>query len=172
MTDFLEILKYVIPSLVVLASCWIILENQLKQERLKNEEVKSLETHKVLLPLRLQAYERLTLLLERISPESLLMRHTLGNSTANQLHTELLSAIRAEYDHNLSQQIYVSPKAWDAVTLARTQIIQIINLSADGLQPNATSFDLSRKIFEHCASHSKLPTQTALEVLRHEVGLM
>jgi hypothetical protein len=170
MVQILEILKYVIPALIVLASCWLILRSLLRTEKIKQDSLLAVETHKYMLPLRLQAYERFTLLLERITPESLLMRHSDVSTSARALHTALLAAIRAEYEHNMSQQIYVDAKVWDAVVLARTQITQIINLSADGLDASATSFDLSRKIFEHCATHSKLPTQTALEVIRNVVG--
>ena len=170
MDQILEIVKYVVPALVVVLSSWLILRNQSKAEEQKQKEAIALETHKFMLPLRLQAYERLSLLLERISPESLLMRHSGSNMLSHQLHTELLSSIRAEYEHNMSQQIYVTPKVWDAVLLARTQTIQIINLSATAVDATASSFDLSKKIIEHCATHSKLPTVVALETLRTEVG--
>ena len=103
---------------------------------------------KTVLPIRLQAYERLALLLERISPESIIMRVNKPGMTAKQLHSELLSSIRAEFDHNISQQVYISNEAWEHVTSARGKVIHLINTAADQVKDEATALILSQQIYE------------------------
>ncbi len=120
-------------------------------------------------PIRLQAYERMTLLLERISPESLIMRLQHPAMTAKQLQSDMLSAIRSEFDHNLSQQIYISTNAWEVIKNTRENIVKIINTAGDRLKPEASALDFSRVIFEMLMTFEKKPTSVALDFLKSEV---
>ncbi|MGC8803313.1 MAG: hypothetical protein ACP5PS_06020 [Bacteroidales bacterium] len=128
-----------------------------------------LKNHEIILPLRLQAYERLTLMLERISPESLLTRHNQTGLTAMQLHTLLLTSIRNEFEHNLSQQVYVSAKAWELVKNARHQITVLINGAAQQTNPSTPALELCKKILENVGEYEKLPTTVAIEFMKKEV---
>jgi hypothetical protein len=128
-----------------------------------------IKNQEILLPLRLQAYERLTLMLERISPDSLLTRHNQAGLTSRQLQTILITSLRNEYEHNLSQQVYISQKAWEIVKNAKNQITVIINTSAQQTNSNAPSIELSKKILESAGEYEKLPTTIALEYLKKEI---
>ncbi len=97
-----------------------------------------LQTVKTITPIKLQAYERIVLFLERISTESLIMRTVKPGMTAQQLHSALIANIRSEYEHNLSQQIYMSNEAWEMVKNAKGTVIRIINNIATKLPPTAT----------------------------------
>jgi hypothetical protein len=95
-------------------------------------------------PLQLQAYERLTILTERISLKGLVARLPAGGLTAKQYQ----ESIRTEYDYNLSQQLYVSAQAWQAISNLKEQNIFIINQLSSTLPPEATGIDLAKRILE------------------------
>lgn len=98
--------------------------------------------------LRLQAYERLVILAERISLPSLLSRIPAGDLSVRQIQAVWIENIRQEFDYNLSQQIYVSPQVWQAVSNLREQNIFIINQMAQSLEPGMPGSLLSRNIAE------------------------
>ncbi len=169
--ELLEIIKYLIPSLVVFAtsyfSIYLFLSNETKKKQLDVKSV-SLET---ILPIKLQAYERLVLFLERISPNSLILRvHQSGNTALN-FQSALINTIREEFEHNLSQQLYISSSAWELIKSAKEEVVSIINTAAAKLSENefASSDDLSRKIFEISVQMEKMPTAKALEKLKIEI---
>jgi hypothetical protein len=128
-----------------------------------------LKNHEITIPLRLQAYERIILFLERISIDSLLVRYNTQGAKSRQLHTDLLAAIRNEYEHNISQQVYISPKAWEMVKNARSQIVKVINTAAEQTDNAAPAIELSKKIIEGIGEFPKSPTQTAIDFVKNEV---
>lgn len=127
------------------------------------------EKFKMLYPLKLQAYERLVLFLERIEPSNLVMRNNTGNKKYNELHSTLVNTILEEFEHNAAQQIYVSENAWNLTKQAKEETINILNISANELENNASSADLSRKIFEKMMLVQKSPSQIALDYIREEL---
>jgi len=136
-------------------------EKQRKQElRVKFSE----ET----LPLRLQAYERIILFLERVKPESMVMRLAQNNMTTTDLHRALLENIREEFDHNLSQQIYVSSEAWSMVVAARQSIIQLVSSTADDVRPDASYMEYATDLLEEFASSSDDPIKLAIQYIQTE----
>ena len=168
--DFtLDIVKYTLPALIVFLTAYVLIRGFFRndQERRNRELAESFRD--TTLPMRLQAYERLALLLERISPESLVMRVNQPNMTAKQLQGELIASIRAEFEHNLSQQIYISSEAWEMIRTARGNVINIINTAADMVKEDATAITLSQKIFEQAVQLKSPPVQEALEFLKAEV---
>ena len=127
------------------------------------------QDHATLLPLRLQAYERLVLFLERIHPSNLVMRLNSPDSSAVQLQSAMVRAIREEFEYNLSQQLYVSANAWEQVKNAKEATIALINHAASGLPETAVSADLVKKVFDVAISRGKLPLEATLEDLKKEV---
>ena len=99
-------------------------------------------------PLQLQAYERLTILAERISLKGLVARLPAGGFTARQYQGLLQESIKTEYEYNLSQQLYVSAQAWQAVSNLKEQNIFIVNQLSSTLPPEATGIDLAKRILE------------------------
>ncbi len=169
MSEVFEILKYTIPAIIVLITTVIIVKQMIKNDQSRrNYEIIS-KNQQAITPIRLQAYERLTLLLERLSPESLIMRTNKPNMTAKQLQSELLSTIRSEFDHNVSQQIYVSPQVWEIIKNSRAKITQLINSTASRVKPDAPAIHLSKIILEDLMTQEKSPTSLALEALKKEI---
>ena len=169
MDVFLELLKYTLPALVVFATAFIMFRGFIRNEENRIQKELSDRNRKTVLPIRLQAYERLALLLERISPESIIMRINKPGMTAKQLHTELLASIRSEFDHNISQQVYISNEAWELIINARGNIINLINTAADQVKDEATALTLSQKIFEQTLQLKNQPISGAMEFLKKEM---
>jgi hypothetical protein len=141
-----------------------------EQERLREEYRRN--TSSLVLPARLQAYERMVLFLERISPDSLVLRAHKNEMTAHQLHVEILKMIKTEYEHNLSQQIYISASAWTLIKNAKEEILKAINIASTKISDNASGLELGRVIIEVSSQVNILPNQIALEYLKKEVGLL
>jgi hypothetical protein len=169
MSEILEILKYTIPALIVFLSSWLILKQLIKNDQHKRNYEMVIKNQQITTPIRLQAYERFALLLERISPESLIMRLNKPKMTTQQLQTELLNNIRSEFDHNVSQQIYITPQTWEIIKSTRTNIIKLINTATKRIKPNAPAYELGKAILEDLMLLEKSPINIALEVLKKEV---
>lgn len=168
MEQFLEILKYVLPSLVVLATSYLLVERFIENERNHRNMVYRRESQGLTTPVRLQAYERLVLFLERISTNALIMRVHKSGMSAKLLQAELLKAIRTEYEHNLSQQIYISPAAWELIKNAKEETIKLINTAAINVPEEASGVDLGKLVLEVSMKIDKMPTQVAIDFLKQE----
>lgn len=170
METFADILKITIPALIVFFTAWVLLRNMIKNDQDKRRQELLLQNSRVVTPIKLQAYERIILFLERISFESMLVRVSTSDMTALTLHTTLLSTIRSEYEHNLSQQIYMSQQAWEVVRNARSNMIKIINSEAEKLPQNSTGMDLSKRLFEKIMELEQEPTRVAIDFIKAEVA--
>ncbi|MFP4042124.1 MAG: hypothetical protein ACLFPH_06815 [Bacteroidales bacterium] len=165
----LEILKYTIPALIVFFTAFYTLRMLIKNDQKKRNYELVLKNKSLITPIRLQAYERLTLFLERISPDALVMRLNKENRTVNQLQNEMLKTIRSEFDHNLSQQIYVSPKAWLMVKHARENTVKLINTTVQEMKPGEPAIKLSRVLLQKVMEEGQSPTKKAVQYLKEEV---
>ncbi|MFC2136888.1 hypothetical protein ACFLTE_01810 [Bacteroidota bacterium] len=169
--EILEVLKYTLPALIVFFTAYLLLRSYLKNdEKRRRHELKVANLGKIT-PVKLQAYERIVLFLERISPETLILRLNEPNITSSQFQENMLISIRAEFEHNLSQQIYISNKAWEVVKSAKSNIIKIINNSAEKVKPDSLSFELSKVILESMMEVNKSPTGVAIEFLKQEMEI-
>ncbi|MFP4064185.1 MAG: hypothetical protein ACLFN2_01865 [Bacteroidales bacterium] len=166
MGDFFYILRYAIPSVVVFATAYYLLKEFFQQENKRRRYDLAAERMRVSLPLRLQAYERLILFLERISLNNLIMRIYRPEWSARELQKNLVQHIRDEYAHNLSQQLYVSSHAWELINQAYEEAIGQINSLGASLEEGATATDFSKKLLE--ADLKKDATQQAMEYLKSE----
>jgi hypothetical protein len=125
--------------------------------------------HVDLQALRLQACERLILLMERINPTELALRYNHRAGTVADLQLFLLNAVREETAHNYAQQLYVSNAAWAQVTAARNTIMNLINQSAGALQPGDPAVALSKKIIDSAAVLDPQPTLNAIKAIKAEI---
>jgi hypothetical protein len=166
--EILEILKYTLPALIVLIISYLLIKMMLRNDSDRRNKEIILQNQKTITPLRLQAYERAILLLERISLESLILRVNKHGLTSQQLQGEMLSAIRAEFEHNLSQQIYMSPQAWEVIKNARINTVKLINTSAGNVKPGAPALEFSTYLLERIMEMEKPPTQVAIDYLKKE----
>ncbi|MBT1700757.1 hypothetical protein KK083_27955 [Fulvivirgaceae bacterium PWU4] len=169
MDALIEFGKILIPASVVLYAAYLMVRSFTQKEiELKKLEVRgrSIET---VLPSRLHAYERMTLFLERMAPQNLLVRLNTATVPAREFHHLLLAEVRNEYNHNVSQQVYIGEAVWELIKNAKEDLIVTINDSASEVGENATSLDLAKKIFEKNMLKTVDPLAHALSQLKQEI---
>lgn len=169
MNALLEFGKILIPASIVLYAVYLIVRSFIQREiELKKLDVRgrSIET---ILPARLQAYERMILFLERISPQNLLIRLNNPGFSARDFQKILLDEVRNEYNHNVSQQVYMSEEVWSQIKNAKEDLIIMINESATGMPLEATSIDLAKKVFQMTMDKKVDLINHALSELKKEI---
>ena len=164
-----EVLKFLLPAVVLYFIARLFVQSYLKNEERKREEIKSAGSNQITLPLRLQAYERLILLLERITPAQAINRALQPGMTAFHLQMLLIQNIREEFEHNVAQQIYVSPSGWALIKSAREETIRLINTCAGETDAGAGGSELAKIILERWAQLDQNPVQLAIDQLKAEV---
>lgn len=169
MDNYLELLKYTLPSIVVFLTAYLLVRSLLTTAEKKNKQEQYLNTMRMTLPIKLQAYERAILFLERISPNSLIKRLHKKDMTVADLQSRMIAAINAEFEHNVSQQLYMSHQAWQMVVKAKENTIKLINTYASQIKPDVSSITLSKNILEAIIEMDQLPTNVAIEFLKKEV---
>jgi hypothetical protein len=169
MDVLVEFGKILIPASIVLYAAYLLVRTFTQKEiDLKKLEVRSRSIETVL-PNRLHAYERMVLFLERMSPQNLLVRLNTGVMSAREFHQTLLAEVRNEYNHNVSQQVYISEEVWELIKSAKEDLIVTINDSANEMGAESTSLDLAKKIFEKTIMKSADPLSHALSQLKQEI---
>lgn len=168
METFLDILKYVLPSVITFLTAYFLVKKFL--ERDYNEKLATMksENQKMITPLRLQAYERLILLMERTNLSDLITRTHKSGMSARMLHNELLKTIRNEFDHNIAQQLYVTNKSWDSLKTAKEETIKTINIAASHVSDTAPAMELVNVLFDIITKVERLPTEIATDILKME----
>lgn len=126
-------------------------------------------TRQQVLPLRLTAFERCILFAERANPQHLIPRSDATNKTVRQFHMQLVQELRAEFEHNLTQQLYMSEDTWAEIISLRESVITMIHKCAASLQENAPAHELARKVLEQNAMLPVPINQNALSTLKSEV---
>lgn len=173
---FLDFLKLVLPAAIVLVAMYMTVKTfvnkdfELAQKNFEQRIVDyKIENSKVVLPLKLQAYERICLFLERISLNNLLIRVNDPAFTAGQLQQKINMDVRDELNHNLSQQIYLSDDAWTLVKRTQEEIITIVNKAAEKVDRNERGIELAKKIFEEVLERQNNPCEVALKFIKDEL---
>jgi len=169
MDAFIDFIKILVPASVVLYAAYLLVRTFVQKEvDLKRLEVRG-KSIELVLPNRLQAYERMALFLERVSPQNLLVRLNISGMPSREFHQLLLSEIRNEYNHNVAQQVYLSENVWNLIKNAKEDLILSINDAAGEMSMESTSLDLSRKIFEKSINKQVDPIAHALVELKKEI---
>ena len=164
-----DLLKITIPAVLVLYSTYLMVRSYFSKQMDELHLTLRHKNQETVLPVRMQAYERVCLLLERITPNNLIPRVNEKEMTAGQLQAVMVSEIRSEMNHNLSQQVYMSDDAWIYVKSAVEQQISMIKESANELPGDATSLDLARKVFEKNMANQTDTISGALTFIKSEI---
>lgn len=127
------------------------------------------DNNKALSSLRVTAYERITIMLERITPTALVMRQNVGVSSAAMLQLELIKSIREEYEHNVSLQLYVSSETWDRVKRAKDETTDLIKVAFTRVLPESAGVELGKEIFKLEAAEGNAAIREALFAIRAEM---
>jgi hypothetical protein len=164
----IEILKYCIPALCVLLATWLVMRHFYKNEAEKRLWELKHAAQKEISPVRLRAYERLALLLERTTPEHMLLGLNIAEMSVLQLQQHLVRTIRLEHEHNASQQVYVSEQVWAMVQNAKEQTMAFVNSMAQQLPPESTALDYAKVLITAYSSNGETPNEVALHALKKE----
>ncbi len=169
MNTLIEFFKIIIPTILALLVAYLIINKILDNEKKRLEAELKKTNAQIVTPIKIQAYERFVLLLERIHPNHLVLRMHHAKMTNNDLQKALVQSVKSEFEHNLSQQIYVSNKAWELIKNAKEEIIQIINITSLKVLPNDNSGELAKLILNVVGNlNKKLPNEVAIEFLKLE----
>jgi len=165
----LDILKYTIAGLGIVWIAFYLIKPYLERD----EKIQMLEFRRTIsnqtLPLRLQAYERLVLFIERINPGNMLLRMNATAYSAHELYGLIVEDIRNEYQHNITQQIYVSSRAWGVIKHVKEDTLGIVNSAIRSLPETATGLDLSKTILGHLAQLEDNPYELGASMLRKDL---
>lgn len=165
----LDLVKYTLPAVVVLISSYLIVQKFLVSQVQRKQLAIFHDAQDATLRLRLQAYERLILFIERISPRQMIPRIYDPSMTVSDLQHGILVTIRAEFEHNMSQQIYVSRNVWETVKNVKEQEMSMVNGIAKTLRPDAPANELHARILEYVLKvEGQLPTDVALQIINEE----
>lgn len=132
------------------------------------KEEKHVPVNAAILPLQLQAYERMALYVDRITPQSLIGRIYQPGLSAVDMQIAMVQHIKAEYEHNVAQQIYVSAMTWEAVKTLKEQTISVINQVAVQLSPDAPAMDLNKQILEVFLQSGESPAELTAQIINAE----
>jgi hypothetical protein len=171
MNTFVELLKIILPATAVFLAAYFVVRRFLDNEQKRREYELKKATIGSITPQKIQAYERLVIFLERIHPSNLVIRVNKHGHTSRQLHHELIQAIKTEYEHNLSQQIFVSYGAWELVKNAKEELIKLINIAATKVPHDANSNELAMMVLNITANlDKKMPSEIALDFIKKEIS--
>ncbi|VAW23089.1 FIG00652545: hypothetical protein [hydrothermal vent metagenome] len=166
-SKIIDLLSYTIPSIVTGLIAYYFFLNHTRTEEKKLKILALKENQKYSLPIKLQAYERMTLFLERINPSKLLIRITSVNNDKNSYTISLINTIEQEFEHNLAQQIYISKQCWDVIITSKNATIQLIKrISEDDAVKTAQEL---REVILQNMLNTTPPSFTALAFIKEEV---
>lgn len=166
----IELFLYAIPALITGLIAFFFFKQFIENENRRRAFLLQKDLQKEALPIRLQAYERMALFLERIRPSKLLIRVAPTSPNKEQYEALLIASIEQEFEHNLSQQIYLSDKCWNIITAAKNATIQLIR-KASMLEKTDTANKLREVVLTEMMEKNS-PSSTALSYIKQEVSEM
>ena len=163
----MELLSYSIPSVVtgVVAYYFFLAHTKNEERKLRLSLLK--ENQKQSLPIKLQAYERMALFLERINPSKLVLRITSVNNDINAYSQSLINTIEQEFEHNLAQQIYISDQCWSVILSAKNATLYMIKKTAE--EETVTNAQELREAMIKRILSDTAPSSSALTFIKDEV---
>lgn len=183
MENIISLLLLFFSSLLIALVVYIMMKHFLKQNlqqmeflnkeqellRLRLEIERKQNTEKTSMAIRFQASERMALFLERINPPNLLPRVLTPGQTASGLQAQLHRSIRDEYEHNLSQQLYISDASWVLVQKAKEEVVSLVNLVASKVKPDEDGGKFASEMLSIGFAAKDNPIDRALNGLKNEI---
>lgn len=169
-TRIIELILYTVPAIITGLVAYFFFKMHTDNEEGRRRYVIHKEAQKTAMPLRLQAYERLVLFMERINPAKLLIRLTPQSSNKHDYEEYIIAQIEQEFEHNLTQQIYISPESWDIITTAKNATIQTIRKT--NMSERVDSANKLREVMLTDLFEKQSPSSVAIAYLKNEVAGM
>ncbi len=162
-----QLFAYLLPAVVTGAVAFYFFRLHTNNEEGRRRYLLHKDSQKNTLPIRLQAYERMALFLERISIPSLVVRVAPISTNKNDYENLLVRSIENEFDHNLSQQIYLSDECWNIIKAAKSATIQAIRKAG---MSQSDSADKLREDILNETMDKQSPSATALSFVKKEIS--
>lgn len=164
-----DILKYAIAGLIVFFTGFYVVRTYYDKLKMIGllELKKNTQGHT--LPLRLQAYERMVLFVERINPANMLVRLYVSEISASEMQRLIVSEIRTEFQHNISQQLYTSNQTWLIVKRLKDDTVTLINSAGKSLPANASALELNKAVLIHLSQLEENPYDSALTIIKQDI---
>ncbi len=167
----IHLIYFIIPALLVFGITYFLMQKMMtEQQKLRILELKKQQNEQIT-PIRLQAYERLTLFLDRTSLDNLVLKLSKRGQSANQLRHELMQTVQSEYNHNISQQIYVSNEAWEMITAVKEQVLNTVENCYAECDDTESGPGLGKKILTKLMDGKTISTQRAIQLLKKEIEI-
>ena len=167
-TKILELLSYTLPAIVTGLVAYYFFDLHTKNEEGRRRYLLNKEAQKNALPLRLQAYERMSLYMERINPTKLLIRIAPISNDKNDYENLIIAHIEQEFEHNLTQQIYMTDECWTIIVTAKNATIQMIRKA--NMSDRVDNADKLREVVISDLMEKQSPSNAALAFIKNEVG--
>ncbi len=164
-----DFLKIVLPAALVLYAVYMVLRSIGSREGEKYQNDLKLKGREIAFPIRLQAYERLILFLERVNLANIISRMDKSKLNTVMMYNQILSEVRDEYNHNLSQQVYVSDKAWSLLTNSKERTIAFVNKVYSESNPEAEARIFAKSILDKMIAENQDLTGEAIQFLKEEI---
>jgi len=166
----IDLFLFAIPSLITGLIAYYFFKEHTKNEDGRRRYLLHKDMQVNAMPLRLQAYERMAIFLERITPSKLLIRVAPLSSNKEDYESLLIASIEQEFEHNLSQQIYISDDCWNIATAAKNATIQLIRKAS--LLEKTDSANKLREVVLTEMMEKRAPSDAALSYIKQEVSEM
>ncbi len=167
-TIITEIIAYTLPSLITGGVAYFLFDSHFKDQQNTRKWLLQKDHQAATLPIRLQAYERMTLFMERINPSQLFVRITPLSEDKNDYRNFVIAQIEQEFEHNIAQQIYISEKCWSIIVTAKNATIQMVRMAA--ANEKVTDANSLREIIISDLLDKPSPSSAALAFIKNEVG--
>ena len=164
-TKLIELLSYTLPAIITGFVAYYFFNLHTKNEEGRRRYLLNKDTQKDALPLRLQAFERMTLFLERINPGKLLIRISPNSDNKNDYENLLISSIEQEFEHNLTQQIYMSDECWTVIVTAKNATIQMIRRT--NMSDRVDTANKLREVIMNDLMDKQSPSSVALSYIKN-----
>lgn len=168
----LEVLKYTLPALIVWATVYFMAKNYMQQQWNEQMQRQRLSLRKESIPMKIQALERLSLFCERIQPSQVVSRVRNHEMDAKTLGRAMLIAVQKEYEHNVTQQIYVSDPLWEIIYIAKNEVLNLITECMDEVSGDASGGELASRVIQKESSWQLNPARQALQAIRKEASVI
>lgn len=165
-TNIIEIVAYTIPSIITGGVAYFLFQAHFKDQQKTRRWLIQKDNQKIALPLRLQAYERMALFMERINPSQLMVRINPVSNNKNDYENYIIAHIEQEFEHNIAQQIYISDQCWAVILTAKNATIQMIRAAAKNEKVN--NADELRTFVISELLEKNPPSNTALAFIKNE----
>ncbi|MCB0495754.1 MAG: hypothetical protein KDC79_06435 [Cyclobacteriaceae bacterium] len=170
MESFVEIVKIVLPAALVMYGMFIAIRSMISKDLVAKQLDIKAKAIEITLPARMQAFERMTLFLERISPENLLVRVNRNGMSAGELHHTVVQEIRNEFNHNVAQQVYLDKELWSMIVTAKEDLLTRINSTYQSMDTEASSIDYAKQLLSEYSASNINSIELALTSLKDELG--